>query len=745
MGIPGARSRLRQAACWIAVAAAIGASGSAVAATSASGQGYGLNVTANILGLGLGVPVANTGQRTAPPNFNASQSAVSANVSAGALLTVNTGVVNGAAQSALAMNTVSASGGVNGLNLGLVNAALIPVSILGVTADTVGSNVQVSCVGGNPVATGTSTLTNLQIRGLLGPISVPANPAPNTGLSVLGVASITLNEQLPSANKLIVNALHISIDVLGLIKADVVVGHSEASMPNCAAAPGSVSISVPPINTSNQAAVPVTGQCTAGGGLVQIATNPVGGSASATCSPSGTYSTTVNATALLDGTITFIATQDAVSANTQVSKNTAVATPVVTVNTPPPVIAKANAAQYGATPPVFGTCTSSAGSVSVTVGGVPASPVACNSGAWTLAPQTMNVSSLADGNVEIRAQQGTGQGAAFAIKDTTAPAVAITTAPSINAANVASYTFGGSCSEHGAPVNISLASPAQAVTSTCTGGSWSVTRNMSGLNEGNVTITAAQTDIYGNTTTPPASRTVLKDVTPPVVTVNSPAVINAGNQNSYNVSGACTAGDGPVSVTIGSLPRSAPCTGSTGNSGTWSIAGIGVSGLPQGSVQITAKQTDAAGNQGTGQAVANKTTPAGNDTTPPVVTVIAPPIDENNQNGYQPSGTCEAGASDVTVVIGAGLPGAVTVMVPCKPNGTWTAPPTDVSGLPLGPITLIGSQTDSSNNTGTGQAQTTKSTLPGDGAFLTPVPVGGLWAGLLLLVSGLGFLRRRKG
>lgn len=102
----------------------------------------------------------------------------------------------------------------------------------------------------------------------------------------------------------------------------------------------------------------------------------------------------------------------------------------------------------------------------------------------------------------------------------------------------------------------------------------------------------------------------------------------------------------------------------------------------------------------------------------------------------------------MTVIIGVGLPGAVSVTATCTPNGTWTAPPTNVSGLPQGPITVTGSQSDSAGNVGSGEAQTTKSTPAGGGnggnGNVAAVPVGGAWAGLLLLASGVGFLRRRK-
>ena len=290
----------------------------------------------------------------------------------------------------------------------------------------------------------------------------------------------------------------------------------------------------------------------------------------------------------------------------------------------------------------------------------------------------------------------------------------------------------GTCTTGDSNVSVTFNGGA-ATTTACTGGSWSLTTSVSALPDGTVNIVATQSDAFGNSGQD--TRATPKDTTPPTVTVTAPAVIDASNQGSYSVSGTCTSGDGQVSVNIGTFATVVPCTG-----GNWTVTGANVGGLPQGPVTITATQTDAAGNTGSGTGNTNKTTAGNGDTTPPVVTVVAPPIGPGNQGGYSPSGTCTAGDGQVTVTIGS-PPTQVTVTATCTGAGTWTAPPSDVSHLPQGPVIVTGSQTDAAGNTGTGTATTTKST---PGGAVTAVPVGGAWAALALLATGALGLRRRR-
>lgn len=646
--------------------AALAVSGAAFAASGADGRAYGLNVTADVLSVvGLTVPLADTGPQAAPPNFTANQSVVSANVDVGTVLNLTTGVISGNTSSNLAMNQVDASAGVANPNLSALSLPIIGTGLLSLTADAISSQAQVRCSAGTRTATGTSNIANLHLKAL-GLVDLPVTTtlvAPMTlvdlDLSVPFVGTVAhlkvvLNEQATVGNIFNVNALHLQLTLLdapllGLTAAnvDVVIGHSEVELDDCAAPAGAVTINVPNITAGNQATVPISGNCTPGSAsAVALTANstPTAWSGSAVCQANGTYATTVDATAWNDTAnppgITFTATQDAATAQTTVSKNTAgLLPPVVTITTAADPITAANQGAYA----IGGACTAGAGDVTYTI--APSSPV---------------------------------------ITGTTA----------------------------------------------CTaGGAWATTVAVNTVPNGPVVITASQTNANGTGT---ATKNVTKQAALPVVTVNTLLTVNQANQGNYSVSGTCSENGQPVTVTLTDvgaahtvIPPAPTCTG-----GVWTITGINVSTLNDGTITVTASQTN--GN-GTGTGTRNGT----KDATPPVVTVDAPPIDSTNEHNYIPSGTCTAGDGDVTVTIG-NLP---PFTVPCSGTGTWTGPGTDVSNLPPGDVVVTGTQTDGAGNTGTGTDTTNKVTAA---AGIAPVPVGGLWAGLLLLVTGLGAMRRRR-
>ncbi|MEZ5608328.1 MAG: choice-of-anchor P family protein [Burkholderiaceae bacterium] len=630
-----------------------------MAATGAQGRGYGLNVTANVAVVGLSAPLGDTDTQTTPPNFNESVSVISANVTAAPVLTLTTDAVTGSTVSNLAMNQVDASGGVDNLNLNAVGVG--GIGLVTLTADVIQSEAKVRCSAGSAQASGTTQIANLQLKALgLSALTVNGTPDVNQSLvnldlkvpivgTTLAQLQVTLNQQSSAGGVFSVNALRLHLNVLGLAVIDTVIGHSEVKLDDCAAPAnmGAVTISVPnPINAGNQASVPVTGSCTPGSAssVALSATSTPAWSASAVCQPGGTYGTTVDASGWADGSITFTAQQDSASAQTTVTKDS------------------------------------------------------------------------------------TGGGGG------TPPTVTITTAADpINAGNQASYTIGGACSDNTVPVNLLISSggtnynPGNA---TCSGGAWTTTISTTTLPDGAVTIRASQTNADGTGT---ANKIVTKFTAVPVVSVYPPLAVNQANVGGFSVSGSCSENGQAVTVALSdganTVPASPTCSG-----GQWTASGLNLSALNDGTISVTASQTN-----GNGTGTDSKNTQK--DVTPPTVTVTAPPIDTGNQHDYSPTGTCTAGDGDVTVTIGSLPP----VTASCEAGGTWTAPPTDVSSLPRGDVVVTASQTDAAGNTGTGSATAAKSTegTGGGSGSIAPVPVGGLWAGLLLLATGLGVLRRR--
>jgi cyclophilin family peptidyl-prolyl cis-trans isomerase len=145
-------------------------------------------------------------------------------------------------------------------------------------------------------------------------------------------------------------------------------------------------------------------------------------------------------------------------------------------------------------------------------------------------------------------------------------------------------------------------------TTVSSGGTWSISGiNVSSLNDGTITYTATQTDTSNNTTT--SSKTTIKDTVPPMVSISSVTnPINIGNVTNTTASGT-----GEVGATIsvmasdGSHTTTAATT-TVGSGGTWSISGINVSALNDGTITYTATATDSANNSASSTKTANKDT-----------------------------------------------------------------------------------------------------------------------------------------
>lgn len=673
-------------------------SSSALAASSGAGQAYGLQVSADVVGVGLGIPFADTGQKNAPPDFNSPVSVVNVGVNAG-LLSVGTGVINSSTQSNLAQNSVASSTSVNGLSLILAGLKL--------GANTISSQARMACVNGVVQASGDAQI--LGGTGELSGVSATVNGLVDftIGSSALGTevgVKIHTNEQSQSATSMSVTALRIELVAkaltIPLLNASVVVGNSTATMADCK--PTVTLNPLPAITAGNQSSVPVSGSCSAGSGNVGLTSSPAGVSQSLPCSAAGTFAGTVNAQGLPDGTVTITASQTAsgqtASASQSTTKNSgSVPAPVVTVAVAP-LINAANQASYG----VSGTCSANGQAVAIMVGAIPASAV-CGGGSWSAVG--INVSGLPEGSVTVTATQTvggqSGSGSRVTGKDATAPAVAISSAPVINAANQSSYGVAGTCSENGVAVSVRVGSVAAVPLPVCSAGSWSVSgMDVSGLPSGAVTVSAMQTDAAGNTGS--ATRATSKESTAAAVTVSVAPRINSSNQAAYGgVAGTCSATGGAVTVAIGSTSSTVACS-----AGNWSVNGVDVRSLPEGAVLVKASQTIA------GTVVSGSLNTVKDTTAPAVSITTAPTIDISNQNSYSPAGTCTSGDGLVTVSVGA-----VRATVACV-NGSWTSPGMQVGALPKGPVTVTASQTDEAGNTGSSTRQVTKTSDP-DGELPT--------------------------
>ncbi|MDM8008899.1 MAG: putative Ig domain-containing protein [Phycisphaerae bacterium] len=261
--------------------------------------------------------------------------------------------------------------------------------------------------------------------------------------------------------------------------------------------------------------------------------------------------------------------------------------------------------------------------------------------------------------------------------------------------NVAAQTISGSCSTDAAMTGTTMG------TFTDTGGVdgwWSLDVTLPG--EGTYTITVTATD--GATNTGDDSMTVTYDTTAPGVSWNSVPAINFNNRNAYTVTGYCDENGQQVAVTVsdGINPdvEDYPICGAV-VSNEFATASLDVSGLSEGSVEVSADHADAAGNNTHIQITRTK------DTVAPVVFITAP------GDGSRVSGnTVISFNDDDPNTPEVSLDNAT--WIPAANGSTRFSDMSMFSGLPENSgFTLYLRDTDAAGNIGTHSISLTKDTL----------------------------------
>ena len=365
---------------------------------------------------------------------------------------------------------------------------------------------------------------------------------------------------------------------------------------------------------------------------------------------------------------------------------------------------------------ISGSCPED-GTVTVTAGSLGSKSATCQNGLWrTDAFDTSSINS--PGTLQLSASVVDSVGNPYTIpaktvnKDTSGWAVQITLpadsqmATPINAANAASYPVSGTCSSQGGDVTVTVGG-ASATTIACSSGAWS----------GNVAVpdTVADADsvaVHANFGTAPndANHTVyaLKDTAIPTLGITPPPITSL-NQDSYNLEGTCTDGQGAVSLDIGGISASANCA-----SDAWQVNDLDVSSLTGSSITITVDVSDAAGNP----AVQLSKTVARDVEAPTLAITSAEDIAIANKESYIITGTCgETGTDNVKITIGSGIPQTID----CTATG-WTLSPT-IADIPEGlNLPLVVEHRDSYGNVAAVRDQTiSKDTTAPQVAITTPL------------------------
>jgi hypothetical protein len=185
-----------------------------------TGRAYGLTATATALGLPLVnvVPTPDTGavstmstSTTATPCVAAVPGAIGAHV-----LCANVTTDSPSGRSTASASVADAAVGI----------ALVPAIGLG----AVQSTSTTTCAG----SSGSTTIAYLKVGSTV-VIAQPTNIPPNTTVNV-GIVKLVLNEQIPFTTPdagLTVNAVHVIVNVLGVVTANVVVASSESDISHC--------------------------------------------------------------------------------------------------------------------------------------------------------------------------------------------------------------------------------------------------------------------------------------------------------------------------------------------------------------------------------------------------------------------------------------------------------------------------------------------------------------------------------
>ena len=364
--------------------------------------------------------------------------------------------------------------------------------------------------------------------------------------------------------------------------------------------------------------------------------------------------------------------------------------------------------------------------VTITFGGKSYTATVDASGSWTATVPSADLGSLKDGDASVQVSvtnvngNSASAGREYSV-DATAPTVSIEIVSDNNIINAAEaqqdlVVNGVTNAEAGQTVTVTL-NGVDYTTTVQANGSWSVTvpsADLSGITDGNYTISAAVSDKAGNPAS--ADRDVLVDTTVPQLTIHTVSdddVINsAEHAQALIVTGSVTgaaAGD-VVTVTLNGKSYTATLDAS----GSWSVGvpAADVTALAAGDYTITAALTDKAGNSN------SATHGVEVNLTAPVLTIDTVSGDDviNNAEKTQDltiSGTASglAAGAVVTVMLNGK---AYSAQVDDSGKWTTTVPANEVGQLGEALYTVTASATDSvGNNTSTSHTVNVESVLPG--------------------------------
>ena len=410
-----------------------------------------------------------------------------------------------------------------------------------------------------------------------------------------------------------------------------------------------------------------------------------------TANVSANGSGTVNLSTLADGAITVSISASDTAGNTAAGTGTS-----LTLDTTAPAVAITtieggdnliNASEAAGGIQISGTADTGS---TLTVNG--SAVTVDSSGNWTTSITPAGQGALVVTAVATDAAGNSSTATTNLTVDTVAPAVAITTIEGGDNLINASEAAGGIQISGTAEIGSTLTVNGSAVTVDGTG-HWATSITPAG--QGALVVTAVATDAAGNATSTTTNLTV--DTIAPSVVITSPG--GPVNQAALLVTGTVDVADAGATVTI--LDGAAPVGSAIVQAdGSWSSNIT----LGNGSNSLTAKVSDLAGNTTTSTAVVYTLS-----TTGPTVTDILAFDTGSSAVDHITSNAALSGTGLANTVVHFTIDGiAVGATATADAQGLWSFTPT---GLANGAHTIVASQTDTFNNTGTASLTFTLDTI----------------------------------
>jgi hypothetical protein len=327
----------------------------------------------------------------------------------------------------------------------------------------------------------------------------------------------------------------------------------------------------------------------------------------------------------------------------------------------------------------------------------PVTAIVDSNGDWSITG--IDVSDLSDGTLtfEVSAEDQAGNVTVETIEATKSTVAIVSLPDAVNQENEASVTISGT-GQSGASVVVVVSDGTNEITSDAVvvdgSGNWSVTLDLSSLDDGELSVTATLTAGEDSVDT---AETTMKDTVVTGSILAATATVNSNNDEAAAINGTAEIGS-TVELTViggesGSEVTVGPISAAVAGDGTWSLTGINVSSLPDGPIRYEVKVTDGAGNEEVFTQNAQKDTVVALEITTP----DGSEVNAENAVAFQLTGTRDQLAA-LQITVSDGTNQVTSTLPPATVLWSRTL---DLSSLDDGTLTVTVIATDLAGNVAT--------------------------------------------